>query len=651
MLAEHDPEVVKLRVDAALAAMDAAVIQFGGTREKFIGDAIFAVFGHPRAHDDDALRAALCALAIRASLADPEIVGDEPLAVRIGLATGEVVAAPRGVPGSREVSLTGPAVVIAARIQSLAGVGEILLDEATFRSTRGRLAVEERGPQDLRGHSRAVEVYALHSDLSLVAGIQPIGTLVGRRDERARLRALLESSRETGRGGVAVVVGEPGMGKSRLFADLEADARAAGFAWTWTENVSYGTGEPYRFIRAFAQGLANEQSTDSGSLARRLLFTEGMDLGTVQRLAGGIAAIAREAAVSGWEAEESFVPSDPAEATRAIAEACRRYVQRLAEVLGPRVIIIDDFHWTDRSSLPMIDQLVEDAPSLPLVVLVGSRPGELAERYRTRGTRIELHGLAPPETGELASHVAGAELAIDDALAVHERTGGNPLFIGETVRAMLDDGILALRSGRLQLNRLASPGLPVTLRALLGARIDALSHAAREAIGVASVVGISFTSELVGELLGRRPSRATFDRLADAALIVPIDGHGRWRFAHAMIHDAAYAGLLASRRRALHAKLADRLADMPRVGIGQIAQHRVAAGDRDLALPLLEQAAEAAMKVGATAEAAAFWRTAAGLCEDDESRSAAFRRLADEAVEEPTGEAEVAAGSPQPVVS
>ncbi len=399
--------------------------------------------------------------------------------------------------------------------------------------------------------------------------------------------------------------------------------------------MSYGTGEPYRFLRAFAQALADEQGTDSGSLARRLLFTDDLDPATAQRFAGGIAAIAREAAVSGWEAEETFVPADPAEATRAIVDACRRYTLRLAEVLGPRVIVIDDFHWTDPSSLPMIDQLVEDAATLPFVVLIGSRPGALADRYANAAVRIEVAGLAPPETGELAAHVAGAELLADDALTVHERTGGNPLFIGETVRAMLDDGSLALHSGRMQLTQRGAPGLPVTLRALLGARIDALSATSREALGVASVVGISFKTDLVADLIGRRVSRATFERLAEAALVVPMDRRGNWRFAHALIRDAAYAGLLTSRRRALHTRLADRLAARPSTGIGQEAQHRVAAGDHERALPLLEAAAQAALKVGATVEAAAFLRTAAELSAADKTRAAAYLRRAEAATNAP----------------
>ena len=632
MLAEHDAEDVKRRVDAALAAMDGAVVRFGGTREKFIGDAIFAVFGHPVAHDDDALRAGLCALAIRSALADLTTDGQDPLAVRIGVATGEVVAAPRQIPGSAEVALTGPAVVIAARIQGLAGPGEILVDDATLQAARGRLVADDRGTRRLRGHPGPVHVHALRDGVAARGGTGP-GRLVGRFDDRARLRALLDDCRATGLGRVAVVVGDAGIGKSRLLADLEADARAAVFAWTWIENASYGTGEPYRFVRLFAQAVADEKGADSGSMARRLMFGEDLDPAAVRRIGGAIAAIAREADFGGWEEEASLAPTDPAEVAATILEAARRYTVRLAEVLGPRVIVVDDFHWTDRSSLPTIEQLVRLAPTLPFVVLVATRPGALPSWLDGPSVeRLDLGGLTVGETAQLAAEVAGTPLAAAESLTVHERTQGNPLFVAETVRALLGDGSLALRDGRMALVRTdRPPGLPVTLQALLSARIDALAPASRETLRVASVIGTSFSSQLVGHLLGRRPGARALDRLVDAALIVRLGRRGSWRFAHPLIREAAYAGLLTTRRRELHGRLADHLEGNPRIGIGRVARHRTAAGDVDRAVPLLERAAQEALAVGATIEAAEFWRTAAGLVPPDDARGGLWRKAADAA--------------------
>ncbi len=630
MLAEHDPEVVRARVTVALATMAAAIERFDGTREKFIGDAVFAVFGWPRAHDDDAVRAALAALAIRTGLHDLGSSG-ESMDVRIGIATGEVVAAGPTAPDG-DLRLTGEAITTAARIQSLARPGEIILDAATRQAARGRLATEPRGSVVLRGQSTAVDLYALRGEAGNSSWIpyraaRP-GPLVGRRDEVAAIGAVLDGVRRSGRGAAVVIEGDAGMGKSRLLTAVEARARSTGFAWTWTENVSYGRGEPYRWARLFAQVIADEHGIDSGSFVRRLLFTEDLPPDVARRYGGAIAAIARDASFSGWEAESADTPGDPAEVTATLVEVAARYVDRLLETTGPRVIVIDDLHWLDQSSVGLVEIVVDRTVDHPILILAATRPGPVpAWAARDDVTRIRLDGLAEPDTARLATIVARAAVDADGARNIHERTGGNPLFVGETVRAFLEDGTLQLRDGRVALTGSGGSRLPVTLRAVLGARIDALPPPAREVLGVASVVGISFRPSIVEELLDGPVEPQTFDDLADSALIAPGDDD-HWRFAHALIHDAAYAGLLASRRRALHARLADRLEG--RAGIrspGQIASHRVAAGDAPRAIPLLREAAESALSLGAVAEAAAYWRQAATLAASADPDGAAGDRV------------------------
>jgi class 3 adenylate cyclase len=629
MLAEHDAEDVKQRVDAALRTLDGAVERFGGSREKFIGDAVFAVFGYPIAHDDDALRAGLCALAMRTALADVAD-GEAPLKVRIGLATGEVVATTRDAGTPSDGAVSGPAIAIAARIQGLAAPGEILADRATVDAARGRLAAEDRGAKRLRGHPAPVQLLALTGEQVRREVTSRRPPLVGRTAERRRLAALLASCAATGVGRVAVVTGEAGIGKSRLIADLDTEARAAGLHWTWTDNVSYGTGEPYRFLRAFAQAVADDEGTDSGTVARQLLFSGDLDPDAARRIAGAIAAMARDASFSGWEAEAVLAPTDPADVAAAILEAVRRYMVRLGEVLGPRVIVIDDVHWADRSSKPALDDLVRAISGLPFVLIFGTRPGRLPAWLDLPDIeRIDLRGLSPDETRDLARQVAGNELAEPDANAVHERTRGNPLFVAETVRALLDDGSLAIRRGRLELvGDSAAAAVPLTLRALLGARINALSPAAREVLDVAAVIGMTFSVDTLAGLLGGSPRRSVLDGLAEAALIVPLDEGSSWGFAHPLIRETAYAGLLTVRRRTLHGELADRLEVEPGVGLARVARHRVAAGDAARAVPLLDRAAREALAVGATAEAAEFWRAAARLAGDADPRTADFKRAA-----------------------
>jgi class 3 adenylate cyclase len=627
MIAEHDPEEVRARVTAALAAMADSIERFEGTREKFIGDAVFAVFGWPRVHDDDAVRASLAAMAIRAGL--HEIAdGGEPMEVRIGIATGEVVA---GRPGGGDLGLTGEAITTAARIQSLARPGEILLEGATLAAARGRLAVDDRGSVVLRGQSTPVTLHALRGEAGTGAWIPfraaAPGPLVGRVDELAVLTNAIDRCQETGRGSVVVVVGEAGMGKSRLLAAAESHARATGFAWTWTENVSYARGEPYRFARLFAQTVADEHGVDSGTLTRRLLFTEDLPLEEARRFGGAIAAIARDAAFSGWEHEAPYMPSDPAEVATVLLDVAARYVDRLLTESGPRILVIDDLHWLDPSSAGLVEVLVETTAGRPFILLAGTRPGGIPAWVDNPAVaRLDLQGLPEPETARLATLIARAAVEAEGVRSIHQRTAGNPLFIGETVRAFLEDGTLEWRDGRVALIESGPPRVPVTLRAVLGARIDALEPTAREALGVASIIGITFGESLVEDLMGQTLPPRTLDQLAEAALIGRGDD-GEWRFAHALIRDAAYAGLLASRRRALHAAIADHLESQPRAAaLGQIANHRVAAGDAPRALPLLREAAESALALGAAAEAASFWQQAADLSALEDPAGAAGDR-------------------------
>jgi class 3 adenylate cyclase len=621
LVAEHDPEDVRRKVDAALRAMVDAIKAFDGTREKFIGDAVFAVFGWPQGHDDDALRAAHCALAIREALAasgGPSPDSGVPLQVHIGIATGEVVAGHRS-DDALDWSLTGPAVTTAARIQAIARPNEILLDEATVQAARKGLEVEDEGLQLLRGQTRPIRVFRLLGEATFQPWRPPVGEMVGRDAERGRLRAIVDGL-ASGRGKTIVIEGEAGMGKSRLLADLADEARAAGLATTWVDNVSYGAREPYRFGRALAQVIADEHGTDSGSMTRRLLFTPDVPADRAQRWGGAIAAMARDAAFSGWEEWASLVPKDPAQVADALHDLAGQYVIRLMQISGPRVVIVDDLHWLDPSSAGMLDALVQATTQYPLAIVFGTRPGGTpADATLAAVERIRLSGLDEAHTRELAAVVAGAELGPSDGRRLHQRTAGNPLFIAETVRAIFGPGS-ASGAGTPADGRLPDdggtvrPGLPMTLRALLGARIDGLTEEARTAIRVASVVGVMFEEPVVSEVLGEPIDGNVFAGLAGASLIEPHDAPEAWRFSHPLIHDAAYWGLLGSARRRLHSRVADLLETATRRGaIGVVARHRAAAGDTERAVPLLVQAAEESAAVGALAEAASFWTEAADL--------------------------------------
>ena len=360
--------------------------------------------------------------------------------------------------------------------------------------------------------------------------------------------------------------------------------------------------------------MADEHGADSGTIARQLLFSDDVDPTQARRWAGAIAAIARDAAFSGWEAEAVLVPPDPAELARDVRSVAVRYIERLLELDGPRVIVVDDLHWLDPSSAGQIDELVALSARLPLVILIGSRPDPARTIVFGDEVRsITLEGLDETETGELARAVAGATVDAADVRRLYARTGGNPLFIGETVRAIVDGGAIT-SDGRLAIGESAGSVVPVTLRALLGSRIDALSGEGRTILRVGAVLGMSFREETIEDVLDGPVDAAIYERLAEAAMIVPIDATGGWRFCHPLIHDAAYSSLLATDRRTLHGRVADRIERArPGGNVGVIARHRAAAGDAERAIPLMIRAAEQAHGLGAAAEAAAWYAAAAEL--------------------------------------
>jgi adenylate cyclase len=622
---ELDPEEVRARVDAALGAMGQVAVKFGGSLEKFIGDALLAVFGAPTAHDDDALRACLCGLEMEAALRCLGEGRPDPLEVRIGIATGEVVAALREVAGSRSIALTGGPMTTAARLQQLAKPAEILIDEVTRSAAEPRIGSERAGERLLRGQSKPVAVHRLRGVNRIVRPNCRSGVpLIGRDRERARLAAVLRATAAGGPGGAVLLRGEAGIGKSRLLAEMEDEARAAGLAWAWIDNAPYGIDSPYRAVRGLVEWLADEKGVKAGVLARQVLFGPDLDEATGRSMARAVAALARDSEISllpeeGWEPAAEAL-SDPAEVQAGLRLVAHRWINRMVAE-QPRCIVIDDCHWVDPSSRLLVGEMIGMTAELPLVVLAGSRPEAVPDWADLPDVEvIDLGGLDEVATRELGRAVGGADLEPDSARWLYRRTAGNPLFLGEIMRTLKEGGQLERVEGRLRIDDdAAQRSLPVSLRALLGARIDALPEAVRETLEVASVIGTAFPEWLLCELhpvpevvrdLGQLAEAGILNRLDDAAGA----GSTRWQFRHQLFHDAAYRRLLAERRRRLHSALADRLELVePPVAAAELARHRVGAGEVARALPLLELAASEAVAVGAEAEAEAFMRAAAAL--------------------------------------
>jgi predicted ATPase len=395
----------------------------------------------------------------------------------------------------------------------------------------------------------------------------------------------------------------------------------------WLDNAPHSMDTAYRAVRTMVDWLADEQGVKAGIVGRRLLFGEDivpdLDPDMARLMMGAVVALAKDSEMSllpeeGWESGIAGLV-DPEEFKVGLRMATQLWVSRLVSE-KPRCIVIDDFHWMDPSSRLAMDFMVQLSGELPLVVLTGSRPPAVPDWAGLPHVEvIDLAGLDEAATEELGASVAGAALDSESARWLYHRTAGNALFVGEIMRTLRQTGGLEQVGEGVRIDPgAARRGVPLSLRALLGARIDALPPVQRGALEAAAVIGVSFSEPLLLALCGEAAEGVDLRELAEAGMVVSADDSGaspaQWHFRHQLYLDAAYGRLLIERRQMLHGKLADILEGMePKPDVAELARHRVAAGDGERALPLLEQAAREAAAIGAMPEAEAFARAAAEI--------------------------------------
>jgi class 3 adenylate cyclase/DNA-binding winged helix-turn-helix (wHTH) protein len=517
-----DPEALRALLKRYFDAASAAVVRHGGVVEKFVGDAVMAVFGSPLAHEDDALRAARAAVELRDAVARLDEDADRDfgvrLQVRIGLATGEVLAS-----GSAGDPLaTGPAVIVASRLQQEVRPGEIAVDELTQRLTAGAGSFATLGGIELRGLRGPVQAFRLEElspDTPALAR-RLDARLVGRVDELAALREALDAAvRERALKTVAVL-GPPGIGKSRLTREL-VDAVAADATVLRGRCDAYGEGTTLRPLRealgspeAVAAVLAGEPEAEA--IAARL---------------------------------EAIFRTDTAVPVGEVPWAFRRYCETRA-ARTPVVLVLDDLHWAEPPLLDLVEYLATSAQDAPILLVCIAREELVEERpaFPGVGAALVLEPLSDDETNALAAQLL-PESALD--AATHDQlvaaAEGNPLFLEQLVAHVAETGLL-------------EP--PPTLRALLAARLDRLGPGERGVLERAAVVGRDFTVGDVTELLDVSAAPtvpAHLDVLARRGFIRHVGG-GAFRFRHWLIHDAAYRAAPKQLRAELHEQYADVLA-------------------------------------------------------------------------------------------
>lgn len=567
---ESDPEALRATMDRYFAGARAVIEAHGGTVEKYIGDAVMAVFGLPTVHEDDAVR---CLRAAHQLQGSPSASGDPALRLRVGISSGEVIA--RSAQGG-EAFVTGDAVNVAARLEQAADPGEVLVDEATMLLAAASATFEPRGALELKGRRGRAAAFRLVSVRPATApSIRADQTaLIGRAAELAQLASALDRAVNERRPHLFTVLGAPGVGKSRLVAELARSRR------TLTGRcLPYGDGITYWPIREIVSGLVRAHDTEADPvlvLAKRLAD---------QRDGGLIAS--RIGAIAGWT--DDAIPPDEA------AWAVRRLLETEAKVARGLVVVVDDIQWAEPSLLELLEHVLDWSRDAPMLLLCLARPELLDVRPTWGGGRINATALLlEPLPGDAARAMLdqlGGPVPVEVVDRILALADGVPLFLEQILASISDSGSLPGAAGTGLLE------LPATIHALLQARVNNVPAAERRLLAAAAVIGEEFDRDALGALCAMPESEldgALLGTMRRQLTRAKPDGEsGLYQFRHLLIRDAAYEGVPKRERAALHARLAEWLAVS---GVGQ-------AGVEDITAHHLEAAGAYRSEIGLPADA------------------------------------------------
>jgi predicted ATPase/class 3 adenylate cyclase len=625
-----DPEDFKDVVGAAVRRMAAGVERFGGEVFEYAGDGLLALFGAPVSHEDDPERAILAGLEIVESIAgySDEVARQweiEGFAVRVGIETGLAVLGPVGGGSKLEYGAVGDSLNTAARLQATAEPGTVVVGPRTHRLTAARFEFGEPAELELKGKAERVSARrVLRPVLAAGAGATTaVGAeLVGREEE---LRRGVESIEATlaGSGRVLFLVGEAGIGKSRLAAELRrrfelGDSPGGEPRWLEGRCVSYGEALPYWPFRGLLREWLGQAAGDreGGGGVGAALRAE------LERLAGERGEELAEpiGIVLGLTGVSSTGPDPAPQVVQdRIQAAVADVLERLAAE-GPLGIFLDDLHWADASSVALTERLLELTERAPILVVLTARPerGHPVWGVRERALRelphrareAVLEGLGRERDRELLVALVGADtLPGELERRVLARAEGNPFYLEELVRSMVEAGALRREDGGWSFDREVPVEIPETVEKVILARIDRLTAPAQELLGVAAVLGRQFPIPLLEAVAADADAAEPLRELQTAGLLRDA---ARWpvplcAFKHTLIQEATYRGLLRRRRQELHARALDAVESLYRDRLdefaGMAAHHATAAGDDRRAFDYQRRAGRRAARVHAVEEA------------------------------------------------
>ena len=647
-LGQHlDPEDVRALQSDLFALLHAEVEKFGGTTEKFIGDALLAVFGIPQTHEDDperAVRAALAAHERFAAFADRvRTEHGAEVGLRIGVNTGEVVAS-REAAARGELMVSGDAVNVASRLQQAAEPGEVLVGERTQIATNRVVSYGPPRAIDAKGQTTSISAWTA---LAVPADPGPRGgglsaPFIGRDDEIAMLDAIASRIAREHVAQLVTLFGHAGVGKSRLMAELLGRLPEARILQG--RCLPYGEGITYFSLGEAAKTEAAILDTDSAEAALEKLRTAIAAVIPEPQTAGVVDAVAW---TIGFEVPGSaIVTADPAYVRQALAEAWQRYIGALG-LRQLTVLVVEDIHWASAALLDLLEQLAETLSETQVLILCTARPEFLDHRPtwgagKQNATALTLVPLSPEESGRLVSSLLGEAHAPQDLRdQIQASAEGNPFFVEEMLQMLIEEGALERRNGGWAVTgRLSLIRLPDSVHGVIAARIDLLDASARSALRRCAVVGRIFWPAAVGVAdddvapLGRRGLVSPQPQSAMAGL-------REFAFKHALTRDVAYGSLPRPERRELHRQVAEwiqRVAPGRGTETAELAAYHyveaIAYGEDDPAVirracDTLLAAGAAAMQRGAYVAARTQLEHAARVAAEADQRAAALFALAE----------------------
>ena len=594
-----DPEDVRALLRPYFVAVRSALERQGGTVEKFIGDAVMAVFGAPVAHEDDAARAVRAALSILTAVAELRTPSGHQLAVRIGVATGEALVSLGARPLSGEGLVAGDVVNTAARLQAAAPTGTCVVGEATYWLTRAAFRYAELEPASAKGKAERLPVW------QVLGGVSPSarrsssdGFFVGRERESALLARVVRRVVQERSPQFVTIIGEPGVGKSRLVSELRKAVEATSGAMTWRYGRCLPMGDGITF---WALGEIIKEQAD-------ILDTDDLD-STRMKLAQTVEEAVQEPSERGWIAATlaplvGLTTGERGAAQEETFAGWRRFLEALA-ARQPLVLVVEDLHWADAALLAFLSHLRDASTNVPMLLLGTSRP-ELLTRTPEWVSRtgnslpVPLPRLAETETAELLSKLLGATVldAATHALLL-QRCGGNPLYAEEFVRLLHDPRVAGDPRASTEAERRSLLPLPESLHALIAARVDTLALRDKAILYDAAVIGPAFWSAALAAVgdSDEVGIRLRLENLISREFLTSVEparfaGHREYAFTHELIRHVAYGQIPRLARAAKHratagwleAAAGERVADHAEIlahHYGQALQLSTAARDGD----------------------------------------------------------------------